>query len=117
MELLEQLTAALGARNRGSSARSKSPRPSSEPAEQATGAAVDGRSDQYSLACTLYEMLIGQPPFTGPSAHAVIARHSLEVATRTIGRAPPVGGAVSAVAVLPFRDLASNPTARTSRTG
>jgi serine/threonine-protein kinase len=46
--------------------------------EQAAGAAVDGRSDQYSLACTLYEMLIGQPPFTGPTSHAVIARHSLE---------------------------------------
>jgi serine/threonine-protein kinase len=46
--------------------------------EQAAGGVVDGRSDQYSLACTLYEMLIGQPPFTGPSPQAVIARHSLE---------------------------------------
>src|SRR6185295_9813802 len=46
--------------------------------EQAAGGAVDGRSDQYSLACTLYEMLIGEPPFTGPSPHAVMARHSLE---------------------------------------
>ena len=46
--------------------------------EQAAADAVDGRSDQYSLACTLYEMLIGEPPFTGPSANAVIARHSLE---------------------------------------
>jgi len=46
--------------------------------EQAGGATVDGRSDQYSLACSLYEMLIGQPPFTGPSFQAVIARHSLE---------------------------------------
>jgi serine/threonine protein kinase len=46
--------------------------------EQAGGAGVDGRSDQYSLACTLYEMLVGQPPFTGPSPRAVIARHSLE---------------------------------------
>lgn len=43
-----------------------------------SGGEVDGRSDQYSLACTLYEMLIGQPPFTGPSSQAVIARHSLE---------------------------------------
>ncbi|MEO5616894.1 MAG: protein kinase [Candidatus Eisenbacteria bacterium] len=46
--------------------------------EQAGGAAVDGRSDQYSLACTAYEMLIGQPPFTGSSYQAVIARHSLD---------------------------------------
>jgi serine/threonine protein kinase len=46
--------------------------------EQAGGAALDGRADQYSLACTLYEMLTGQPPFTGPSALAIIARHSLD---------------------------------------
>ena len=46
--------------------------------EQAGGAPVDGRSDQYSLACTLYEMLIGQPPFTGPSPQAIMARHSLD---------------------------------------
>jgi serine/threonine-protein kinase len=45
--------------------------------EQAAAGAVDGRADQYSLACTLYEMLIGQPPFTGPP-RAVMARHSLE---------------------------------------
>ena len=44
--------------------------------EQALGGTVDGRSDQYSLACTLYEMLIGEPPFGGPSPQAVIARHS-----------------------------------------
>ena len=46
--------------------------------EQSAGGAVDGRSDQYSLACTLYEMLVGQPPFTGTSAQAVMARHSLD---------------------------------------
>jgi serine/threonine-protein kinase len=46
--------------------------------EQAAGGAVDGRGDQYSLACVLYEMLVGQPPFTGPSAQAVLARHSLD---------------------------------------
>jgi eukaryotic-like serine/threonine-protein kinase len=46
--------------------------------EQASSAAVDGRSDQYSLACMLYEMLIGQPPFTGPSFQAIIARHSID---------------------------------------
>ena len=31
-------------------------------------------SDQYSLACVLYEMLVGEPPFPGPSAQAVLAR-------------------------------------------
>ena len=46
--------------------------------EQACGGTVDGRSDQYSLACTLYEMLVAEPPFTGPSVQAVIARHSIE---------------------------------------
>ncbi|HJW48049.1 MAG TPA: hypothetical protein VJ726_01380, partial [Candidatus Limnocylindria bacterium] len=39
---------------------------------------IDGRSDQYSLACVLYEMLAGQPPFTGPTAQSLIARHALD---------------------------------------
>ena len=38
---------------------------------------VDGRSDEYSLACMLYEMLVGEPPFSGASPNALMARHNM----------------------------------------
>ncbi len=49
--------------------------------EQAAGEAnLDGRSDQYSLACMLYEMLSGERPFTGPTAQAIMAKRFTEPA-------------------------------------
>src|SRR5256712_12834204 len=49
--------------------------PANMPPEEASGSGQeDRRSDIYSLACVLYETLAGQPPFTGPTAQAIMAR-------------------------------------------
>jgi eukaryotic-like serine/threonine-protein kinase len=59
--------------------------------EQASAEPLDGRADIYSLGCVLYEILSGQPPYTGPTAHAILARCLTDPVPHvsTICRVPP----------------------------
>lgn len=46
--------------------------------EQASAGTIDGRSVVYALACVLFEMLAGRPPFVGTSTRSVVVSHFTE---------------------------------------
>jgi serine/threonine-protein kinase len=72
---------------------------------------LDGRSDIYSLACVLFEMLAGKPPFSGSSARATMARHAIEAPPLIRALRPRVPAAVETALL---RALAKTPGDRFS---
>jgi serine/threonine-protein kinase len=64
--------------------------------EQAMGERdVDGRADQYALGCLVYELLAGVPPYSAPSAQAVVAKHLSQPVPDLRGARPDVPAAVA----------------------
>jgi beta-lactam-binding protein with PASTA domain/predicted Ser/Thr protein kinase len=77
--------------------------------EQARGEKVDARSDLYSAGVVLYELLTGQPPFTGDSPVAVAVQHVRENANPPSDLEPDLSPDVDAVVM---KMLAKNPANR-----
>jgi eukaryotic-like serine/threonine-protein kinase len=77
--------------------------------EQARGDSVDARSDVYSLGCVLYEMLTGEPPFTGDSPVSVAYQHVREDPIPPSQRHPGISAELDAVVL---KALAKNPENR-----
>ena len=77
--------------------------------EQARGESVDARSDVYSAGCVLYELITGEPPFTGDSPVAVAYQHVREDPRTPSSVNPAVSPALDAIVL---KALAKNPMNR-----
>jgi uncharacterized RDD family membrane protein YckC/tRNA A-37 threonylcarbamoyl transferase component Bud32 len=65
--------------------------------EQARGEALDHRADMYSLGCTFYHLLSGDPPFDGPTPLVVVSKHLTQSAQPLSEVAPRVPGKLAAI--------------------
>ena len=77
--------------------------------EQVQGHRVDGRADQYALACVACELLTGQPPFERDQPVAVLLAHLSEPPPSLAGRRPGLPPAADLVLA---RALAKTPEQR-----
>jgi serine/threonine-protein kinase len=77
--------------------------------EQARGELVDARSDVYAAGCVLYELITGDPPFTGDSPVAVAYQHVREDPTPPSHQNPDISPALDAVVL---KAMSKNPANR-----
>jgi serine/threonine-protein kinase len=77
--------------------------------EQARGEAVDARSDVYAAGCVLFELLTGEPPFTGDTPVAVAYQHVREEPRRPSELNPTIPSELDAVVL---KALSKNPLNR-----
>jgi serine/threonine-protein kinase len=77
--------------------------------EQARGEAVDARSDVYAAGCVLFELLTGEPPFTGDTPVAVAYQHVREDPRRPSELNPQVSPALDSIVL---KALSKNPANR-----
>ena len=82
--------------------------------EQINGAQLDGRSDLYSLAVSLYEMVTGKRPFDGENTFAIMAAHMQQPPVPPVQQDPRVPAGVSDVILM---GLAKDPNARFQTAG
>ncbi len=74
--------------------------------EQAMGEReITARSDVYALGCVLYEMLVGEPPFTGPTAQSIVAKVLTEVPRPLLPQRHTVPPQVEAAVLLALEKL------------
>ncbi|CAN5919241.1 hypothetical protein BH11GEM2_BH11GEM2_31440 [soil metagenome] len=77
--------------------------------EQAMGSReVDARTDVYSLGCVLYEMLIGEPPFVGPTAQSIVAKVVTELPKSMTAQRHTVPAHVNAAVQVALEKLAAD---------
>src|SRR4029078_4142496 len=77
--------------------------------EQAMGErAIDGRADIYALAAVTYEMLVGEPPFTGPTVQAIVARVMTESPRPVTGQRRSVPASVNVAVLRALEKLPAN---------
>jgi serine/threonine-protein kinase len=77
--------------------------------EQARGEAVDARSDVYAAGCVLFELLAGEPPFTGDTPVAVAYQHVREEPKPPSQVNPSISAALDSVVL---KALSKNPANR-----